>query len=508
MSDLILRTRLQILRRNLETVANVGKHVADNRDGLRRLTGFWCNAEPKFLLQTIDNQVSTILNNEGLLPPVLRTSVERIQEDLEKLQVILAFEEITEIVRPMTKRADGLGDEVLRRPMESYLQSSAERKLHSLDDLEKRHAEDLNDPDHEGTADKDAWAAYLKLLPEAEAIFAEYVDFLGGLALRDSGYDEGICQLADELLRAILRKDKARSKDIDDRWNSFTVPANHEVLDATVARIIRVGFPEWSIWALPLTAHGLFTVLLANDDMYRERGQEVGADADPRVAVLLADAMATYVMGPAYAGAVLLFRLDPRGSANRPTRDASFNELRARVVFRTLDMLGADACGDFRRALGDAWDAALDRTAEVRPLAEETELRRAGADPAALDQQAGRVAGDLADDDLGAIVALAASVLSGKEFGEDAWQSFTRWAEDLINRRDLDPSLVDNTSDPLRQLLTAAWIARVMRRHDPAELTSMTYKHWTSLESLHPTAHPGAATLRRAPRKATERTHW
>ena len=73
-------------------------------------------------------------------------------------------------------------------------------------------------------------------------------ELLGGVALRDTRLDDGICVLADELVTNYR---------VDNRGPTpiLTIPARHKTTAMTLAKTVCVGFPEWTIWALPLTAH-------------------------------------------------------------------------------------------------------------------------------------------------------------------------------------------------------------------------------------------------------------
>src|SRR5262249_7748888 len=78
-----------------------------------------------------------------------------------------------------------------------------------------------------------------------EAMFAQYIEFIGGLALRDAGFDEGISRLANELLRGCCTRNPEAL---------LAIPTRQSAVAMTMTRIIRVTFPDWTIWALPSTA--------------------------------------------------------------------------------------------------------------------------------------------------------------------------------------------------------------------------------------------------------------
>lgn len=480
MIDMILNARLRVLRRNLETVKNIGERVEDARGGLRTVVGFYEDPMQDVLLQEILTDAQK-LRDQGL-EGYVSDRIKLMIQNLERLQKLMSSEDLAKTVVAISKRSARLRDEALKEPMETYLRRSADTLINKIDALEEAFNEGARDDIEPSSAEHNAWRKYLELLPAVEDLFAEYVDFLGGLALRDSGYDEGICQLADELLHAIIGEGSGEA------WKSFTVPSSHEMLDATLARIIRVGFPEWSIWALPLTAYGFFAVLVTDGRKYKEFGRRLTTTTDPHVAILLSDALATYVMGPAYAGALLLFRLDPRGSAGGGADGYSLNELRAKTVLDMLERLDeetdSDTCGMFRLALLKEWTMAVSRTALEPAPTEEEELLRAGVEVAlASTPGIGDHASGISDEQLSKIVDFAARSMKGKEFGSDAWDKIARWAQDLAEGNDLDPDRIDTRADPLRQLVNAAWIARMTTTNvDPSDLTQEIDRHWLALE--------------------------
>lgn len=173
-------------------------------------------------------------------------------------------------------------------------------------------------------------------------LFTEYVDFVSGLAIRDNALDDRICSMTDELLEELYEGHLG---------GSLVVPASQAALGQVLQSVIKLGFPEWTIWGIPLVGHevGLkvppanvrLAELLKEDKRY-------GIGAGLR-ASLLADAFAAYTLGLCYAHAVMRLRLQPfRESPPDPDqpRDAD----RARVILAVLDRLKGPGHG--RRAGG------------------------------------------------------------------------------------------------------------------------------------------------------------
>ncbi len=185
---------------------------------------------------------------------------------------------------------------------------------------------------------REAWAQYGELIQRCQKLFRECMDLLNGLAFREITLDESICELADELI------DKC-SKSVA-RPPGLAFPASQEPLLKVLRRIVRIPFPEWSIWTLPLIAHEYGHVAISeptdpqllqpfaeqraarprnwDSEYLKVLGQpgvleEAKIEAEKRAAErglfrvneYLADAFATYVMGPAFACAAIRFRLAP-----------------------------------------------------------------------------------------------------------------------------------------------------------------------------------------------------
>jgi hypothetical protein len=235
-------------------------------------------------------------------------------------------------------------------------------KIH--DEAMKRHGaiKTLIKEVAEGTCEEaPAWRRYTTIQAESEDIFRECLELLGGLALRDRINDEHICHFADELI-------KEQAKTVG-RMSRFTIPVLNPELDRslplTLRRVATVRFPEWHLWTLPLVTHEYAHALL---DEYRnleafarklaaeEMPAAAPAQAGPQEAaashdvaakaggksvehkkrVLLADAIATYTTGPAYACAALILRLSPfaTGSDTSPS-----DEDRAAVILGVLQAM-------------------------------------------------------------------------------------------------------------------------------------------------------------------------
>jgi hypothetical protein len=199
-----------------------------------------------------------------------------------------------------------------------------------------------------------AWRKYGRAYDESQKIFHECLEILVGLALRDKLLDE-VCHIADELIK--------ESATMSLGSNSLAVPAADEALDKTLARIVRVRFPDWSVWTLPSVVHEYAHVLIDENEGLRDfiaanaaallaqdeklqQAYDVAGDEDQELIkrratyplrVLVADAFATYALGPAYASAAILLRLDPLVAGRTGGRPA--HTRRAHVILTILDYI-------------------------------------------------------------------------------------------------------------------------------------------------------------------------
>ena len=151
-------------------------------------------------------------------------------------------------------------------------------------------------PETEPQPSASCWGLYRSVEQLCRTLFAEYVELLGGLALRDAGFDADLCHIADELVKVLETGSQL-----------LTIPAGSERQGESPAQLIRIGFPDWSIWALPLVAHEFGHIFLR-----AELGRDFDDDSvDAASRLCMADAFATLTLGPAFAASAFLMRLEP-----------------------------------------------------------------------------------------------------------------------------------------------------------------------------------------------------
>ena len=120
--------------------------------------------------------------------------------------------------------------------------------------------------------------------------------------------------------------------------------------------IIRLGFPEWSFWSLPLVAHELGHVVVGEklEDFLKKQAQDKRERG--YLEEYLADAFATEIMGPAYVCAAVLLRLNPSDLISAK---------RAWIMFNILEGMDEKSGGEMREIfniLWKAWESAVNQT--------------------------------------------------------------------------------------------------------------------------------------------------
>ena len=228
------------------------------------------------------------------------------------------------------------------------------------------------------------WADFEERRKQCASLAREYLAFaLGGFA-RQAGLDDGLLRIADAFLAELSERVKVR-------WDPLTVLAETEWYGEE-EQIIRLRFPETSVWNLPMAAHefGHFAGPrlavrtesgrvwdLANPvaDVLRRESDRGSADWS-RMHEFFADAFAVFLTGPAYACTSLLLRFDPTipDPDYEPTHPG--NAKRAYLMTRMLEKMdqesGSTSYRGVVRELREHWRASVIEagTLDARQVAE------------------------------------------------------------------------------------------------------------------------------------------
>jgi hypothetical protein len=282
MDDFLLRSRLEALCRTLSKVRVVRESLEQQRLEFHRLEDMLAPAPDTSIQRlawtikgAIDNLVAELEDREVHIEhPSLQPFIEEARLAAEKARAVrnqanTALTLVRTLDRRWVKLTDVKAGEALNNRFTAQTEQF-EKIVKSIEDgplARAAAAGAAGDDDQALTELREAWRRYEdEVLKTTKPLFEEYVDLLGGLALRALGFDLGVAQSADTLL--IILEDRMELPN-----SSVAVPAHTQALRMTVARIIRLGFPGWTMWDLPLAAHE-FGHVVADREEYRDAIRE------------------------------------------------------------------------------------------------------------------------------------------------------------------------------------------------------------------------------------------
>lgn len=459
--NLVLKTRIALVIRNLQHVQRALVTVKQRRADLRMILMFPERTEASIgRLGRALNRAFDGYDAESW--EEIRNSLETLNDEFKKLD-----QEASNLKDPVSELREGVlldEDEVKRAELvanavHDSLKNAVEAEFGvDLANLGEILREKVDAAGRKGQTDAEAmraaWTEYSgSLYHSSEQLFEEYVDLVSGVALRDTGFDRGIARLAEELL-------EPGEKIGSFHWNTLTIPARQETMVVTAARIVRLGFPEWTIWMLPLTAYELGSNYAASDKKVAEKIDALGGDRD-ELFVLVADAFATYFLGPAYACAEILMRLNPAEAFNGNRLVAK----RAAVILSALRQMSESAPGiedhyaEITSRLAAEWEDALRQTGWGRP---DGEGIVDGGDARGRSESL-----RLTDDEQAAIDRLLDAfkplIQTWIVSDIEAWPKVEEWATKLRCGEKLLVSDLGKLAE-LRYVLNAAWRARIAVR--------------------------------------------
>ena len=455
--DLVLQARLAMVSSSLTTVQRVLGDLEQARD--LNSTDAATGADAHRLADTVEAAVKDLreAKSESDCADRAESIARRLEDDLKEWRAELANR-----ARASRSRVSLRGTRV-----DNDLGVEVEERLTELRLIEKtvNEAEGAN----EEKLSK-AWLAYAKWSATCVKVFKDYVDLVRGVLLRDSGLDNDLCRIADKLV-----EQSGKWKDYE--WGSFTIPTSDDHGDVSSLRLVRIGFPEWSVWALPLTMYEighLFAeinpkvrpliddarrrsenateVHLANDDLtVEERARRItsaGNEAATRYETWIAEAYATAKLGPAYVWATVLLRADPTSDVD-DRRIAVMLEMLRLVEESEGVQSGTDEFKNERKRLQEEWSAAR---AQVTG------------------------SGDVvaADDSIVTIVKDVRTLITSA-FGPKAWAEALTITDQLEAGKPTPKIAAGREVGYLHHVLAAAWKARIrladQRFEAPADLT-------------------------------------
>ena len=236
----------------------------------------------------------------------------------------------------------------------------AQTILFAIDDFEEALDNGM-DPDM-------AWKRYRTLRDRAQRACRDCFELVGGFALREKLLEsDDADRLLDRRVTAVTEAIALVCRNAyDDLQGMLAMPAPTDAVSRTMARIVRARFPDWTVWTLPAAAyeyaHAVLSEIppiqdaIATECRHRVRGEGLterslkgkrrAEQLQAQLVMLYADAFAARVMGPAYASAMIVLRLDPlRSETNATPSDRDRAATILEVIHRAYPASAGGAVG-------------------------------------------------------------------------------------------------------------------------------------------------------------------
>ncbi|MFI6292426.1 hypothetical protein ACIBEJ_12625 [Nonomuraea sp. NPDC050790] len=348
----ILAIRLDCLLTDLDRISGAVTDAIQKREHMREVMDALQEAEDAVSeLASIAAPIGQELARPGmgrlgdLGNRPLTASITNLDDHIQAVEERVA--RVRETIEPLSDRM-----------VELEKQTVLEDDLRAATGNLRFEAEKLRDRlDSDGADLPELWRGYAEFLKkEAEPVYDNYVEFVAGLAMRDSAVEDSVCMVTDHLLTRMLGPHQALS--LPSRTPAFSMRA-----------VIKLGFPDWNIWGVPLAAREAgASVVKHAADKARMLNELLTRPPTPYATRLAEDALATFMLGPAYARAMFTFRLHPSAptaanAAQEPGRALPPDTLRAQMILSMLRLAGPDdGQDDFAeevRELREFWDGLL-----------------------------------------------------------------------------------------------------------------------------------------------------
>ena len=372
---MILRVRLDALRKNLQQIMGMRDAILERRkevEDLHRLARDQTSGigwRLKALERQIDMALDTIkeLQEADIAAARLEAPKSALESAMqESAQILEGFPRMEGIIGQMAERWDQIANERIPAELGNEAETRDTKIAEWQTSLQGPSPPSASSPGAASPGeiwDEYEWMAFGK----GESLFGEYVDIIGGLALRNTGVDAGVCQMADDLLHCLSGAWRSRGS------GSLAVPTRKMAPMESMGQIVRLGFPEWTVWAVPVAAHEFGHVALAGDSALMDRAETELEIPRPLLDTYVADAFGAAALGPAYASALVLLALDPcradkeeraQAPTSEPerTRTLSPDSGRFHVVREILEVMdeGNGTVSAVGETLREAWGSALD----------------------------------------------------------------------------------------------------------------------------------------------------
>ncbi len=329
--DPILKTRLDLLEQAVDEVNGVISAMREQRSELNLVES--CLAAGGHLDEGTKSARTALSDAEQRLRTVLDpgntklTANDRARVE-ETLEAVTKAQRIVAQLAADRQRADVSFQDVYRWSVAGL----AEERLVTAANAYKRLVTTIRRA-------PDPWRRYEdELRGRGQELFTSYLELLGGMAVRGFGLDAEIMEDVAGLVKLLMPVDRSAQPG----------PALRSPLALLGTRHVQLGYPQWSLWALPLVGR------TAGESMI-ESGA-FATEIPTRLRVLCADMYALTVLGPSYAHAAIFLELDPEDAPQAPMRDA----VRAELLLTKLPELdpGHDYLVRIAERLRDPWTKA------------------------------------------------------------------------------------------------------------------------------------------------------
>lgn len=186
------------------------------------------------------------------------------------------------------------------------------------------------------------WDDYYNIYSNSHGIFAECLELIGGVAIRDYDLNANIYKIADELIFSCSRQ-------CSNPWNSITVPTLHGSREKARTNIIGHRFLDLSIWSLPYLIREYSFILLDDNKKLKDSFESIISNIinpsanhedrqrfNTRYQVFFSDLFATYFMGPSYPCSIIFKYANP---FSRRIKDNPNDEERVFIIINMLKKL-------------------------------------------------------------------------------------------------------------------------------------------------------------------------
>lgn len=289
------------------------------------------------------------------------------------------------------------------------------------------------------------WGSVQRQHEECRKLFEFCLSYIGGVVARNTPEGERFCGTADALLDEVMTEAPFK-------YPRCTILGDSSFYEGTTM-VIRLSFPDYSVWSLPVAVHelGHYAMRRISDERddfpFQEEFARIGGTEEEAArgrAFLheyLADLFAVYTLGPSYACTCLFHIFSPRDTtAVEDGREHPSHRKRLHFIVQTLEEVNQQyqvGNGGFVEMFKKEWQQAW---------------RAAGVEPQLDDNEAGKL--ELLR---WRLYQKLDGYLSKARYG--GWGRAQRLAADFMSRQ--SPTQLLGPNDKLADVLNAAWAWRL-----------------------------------------------